>query len=273
MGIRFACHVCDKHLNIKQELAGRRGVCPACSSRFRIPLQDAEKSTPVESKQQQVGPQAAHQSTRHQPATQRSTTFDVDTASHPSPTAHQSAIGSVEQPTDDPGISTPGIATPGDVFVGQNKAEGIPTDPVSGSSISMLDDEPDATWYVRPPSGGQYGPATGTVLRQWISEGRVAATALLWRDGWPQWRDACEALPELAIHLPQGSAVAEQTTTSASDSTAKSPSPIQSPELTGQSEIGAQRRNRSFRRVSLIGLLSVVALALVGVLVIVIKNG
>ena len=28
MGIRFACHVCGKHLNIKRDLAGRRGVCP-----------------------------------------------------------------------------------------------------------------------------------------------------------------------------------------------------------------------------------------------------
>ncbi len=48
MGIRFACHECGKRLNIKSELAGRRGVCPACSAKMRIPLSDAETSTPVE---------------------------------------------------------------------------------------------------------------------------------------------------------------------------------------------------------------------------------
>ncbi|HBV61746.1 MAG TPA: hypothetical protein DEF45_01870, partial [Rhodopirellula sp.] len=48
MGVRFACHVCQKQLNIKRDLAGRRGVCPHCQSRFRIPLEDAEQSTPVD---------------------------------------------------------------------------------------------------------------------------------------------------------------------------------------------------------------------------------
>ena len=37
MGIRFACHACGKRLNIKSELAGRRGVCPACSQTISHP--------------------------------------------------------------------------------------------------------------------------------------------------------------------------------------------------------------------------------------------
>ncbi len=61
MGIRFACHVCDKQLNIKQELAGRRGVCPACSSRFRIPLEDAERSTPIDVRGSDLSAAAAQQ--------------------------------------------------------------------------------------------------------------------------------------------------------------------------------------------------------------------
>ncbi len=47
MGIRFRCHHCEKKLNIKRELAGRRGICPACQGRFRIPLQDCEFSGDV----------------------------------------------------------------------------------------------------------------------------------------------------------------------------------------------------------------------------------
>ena len=39
------------------------------------------------------------------------------------------------------------------------------------------------------------------MLTQWIDEGRVASSALLWRDGWPQWRSAAEALPEFQSHL------------------------------------------------------------------------
>ena len=56
MGIRFACHVCAKQLNIKEELAGKRGICPACSSKFRIPKQDAERSLPIEDPPGRVEP-------------------------------------------------------------------------------------------------------------------------------------------------------------------------------------------------------------------------
>ncbi len=234
MGIRFACHVCDKHLNIKQELAGRRGVCPACSSRFRIPLEDAEKSTPIESEPR------------------------VSAAEDPQA---RNGRGRLQDPAE-PRPRSAGSENPGDLD---------PIESAGSVSISLLDEDVDATWYVRPPSGGQYGPATGAVLRQWINEGRVASTALLWRDGWPQWRDACEAMPELAIHLPQGNAAHKNATTPTTASPVKTPPSPQSPELAGQPMLGAQKRSRSMRRVFLIGLLSVVALTLIGVLVIVVE--
>ena len=41
---------------------------------------------------------------------------------------------------------------------------------------------PDAVWYVRPPTGGQFGPADGTIMRRWLNEGRVSAEALVWRE-------------------------------------------------------------------------------------------
>jgi hypothetical protein len=52
-------------------------------------------------------------------------------------------------------------------------------------------------WYVRPPSGGQYGPAHGDVLRKWISEGRVSADSMVWREGWNGWRGGGEVFPYL----------------------------------------------------------------------------
>jgi hypothetical protein len=235
MGIRFACHVCDKHLNIKQELAGRRGVCPACSSRFRIPLEDAEKSTPIESDPQVNGAE------------------DLQA---------RNGTGRFEGPAE-PRPSGAG---------GENPADLEAIESAGGIAISLLNEDADATWYVRPPSGGQYGPATGTVLRQWINEGRVASTALLWRDGWPQWRDASEALPELAIHLPQGNSSLGNATKAAATAEVESPPSPQTPAFSGQPTVGAHRRDRSLRRVLLTGLLLVVALTLIGVLVIVVKS-
>jgi hypothetical protein len=52
-------------------------------------------------------------------------------------------------------------------------------------------------WYVRPPTGGQFGPAAGDVMRSWLAEGRVSADSLLWREGWRDWLEAGEVFPQL----------------------------------------------------------------------------
>jgi hypothetical protein len=48
----------------------------------------------------------------------------------------------------------------------------------------------ELVWYVRPPTGGQYGPARGEVMRRWIDEGRICPDCLVWREGWTEWLQA-----------------------------------------------------------------------------------
>jgi hypothetical protein len=57
--------------------------------------------------------------------------------------------------------------------------------------------EDSAAWYVRPASGGQFGPVDTAGFRQWIGEGRVAADAWVWRTGWSDWRPGVEAVRSL----------------------------------------------------------------------------
>jgi hypothetical protein len=56
-------------------------------------------------------------------------------------------------------------------------------------------------WYVRPSVGGQFGPATEGVFRDWIADGRVTADAYVWREGWPEWKLAREAANVLPAPL------------------------------------------------------------------------
>lgn len=56
---------------------------------------------------------------------------------------------------------------------------------------------PGAAWYVRPQSGGQFGPAKASTMRAWLDEGRVGAGSMVWRDGWAEWRSASEIFPQL----------------------------------------------------------------------------
>ena len=245
MGIRFACHVCQRRLNIKRELAGRRGICPVCAARIRIPLEDCETSTPIDER----------------PLAVASPTNRVGSSGHPR------SDQPVEVPGDDASLATHHSTPAVDSAADEKSNPADPSSQADRETPDGLSDEAEATWYVRPPSGGQYGPATTELLRQWIGEGRVAATALLWREGWPQWRDASDALPEYADRMPAGGG-----------STVPNPAPVisstdlpdaidsQATESAEPATAKAMPRSKWTRAVMTIGLLSVLALSLILVL-------
>jgi hypothetical protein len=67
----------------------------------------------------------------------------------------------------------------------------------------------DARWYVRPPSGGQYGPATTQTLLDWIKQRRITADSLVWREGLENWILARDLIPEpFGGQVPAAGAVA-----------------------------------------------------------------
>lgn len=298
MGVRFSCHGCRKPLNIKNELAGRRGVCPECGLRFRIPKEDADFSVPLEE------PRQSRISGRH------SSAGNQGNASH---VASDSGVATLEA------VQTAAVLSAADAQSVSNDPLASDSNPVVADPIaSAIDDiatDDSATWYVRPPSGGQYGPANGETLKSWIVEGRVARNALLWRDGWPQWREASEAMPQIADSLPGGSGelpdgVFNQST-SANTATANTAtantatsgvasSPVsggaigggatgggqdalpsalgnlvnakESVELRGNHDLGATRRKRSSRRAQMVAVLAVLVIGLIVTLVLVATN-
>lgn len=248
MGIRFSCHACAKPLNIKTELAGRRGICPECNTRFRIPQQDAEFSSPID-----------------QPA-----------EAMPSRPTHSDS-----PPSDgtNPGQTPPGeAASPASDATARQKQTAAPVSDAAEADDSLSSETP-ATWYVRPPSGGQYGPAATDVLKAWIREGRVAKNALLWRDGWPQWREASEALPEIADSLPGNPTQASEDVFSGGAGHFRKTAPVTLDQtqpieaaVRGDSQIGTVRRDRSMRRMMLVGALAAVVVGLIIILIAVAGN-
>jgi hypothetical protein len=71
----------------------------------------------------------------------------------------------------------------------------------ASASADPIAEDPTAVWYVRPTSGGQFGPASAEIMRAWLGEGRVGASSLVWRAGWPEWRPAVSVFPELQAAL------------------------------------------------------------------------
>ena len=81
--------------------------------------------------------------------------------------------------------ANPAVSQPADFSTSKQ----TPLDPITES--------PDAVWYVRPSAGGQYGPARGDVMRRWLTEGRVSADSMVWREGWEDWQLAGPMFPSL----------------------------------------------------------------------------
>lgn len=166
MGIKFLCPNGHK-LHVKAFLSGKKAICPKCGVRVVVPAADAS----VLSDQSYAS------------GAGDSTILAGESAIVASKSTHSAAGQSDDDPTD----------------------SGVATLPASGTSATAssdpIDDAPSAVWYVRPATGGQFGPASGEIMRAWISEGRVGASSLVWRAGWPEWRAAAGIFPQLGSLL------------------------------------------------------------------------
>lgn len=218
MGIRFFCPNGHK-LNVKAFQAGQRGICPVCGTKVQIPL---ESTRPGSSRRKTKGDRAG---TGYD---QRLAGAELEAASFPSPPVSMAApdppgqelpsvdktpnhIAAPSTPATEPhsghGAAQP-AAAPSPLFLnhGEPTAAKVasfgtdtgvsPADPAPPAT-DPLSDSADLVWYVRPPSGGQYGPATSPIMRAWISEGRVPPDALVWREGWRDWRQASTVFSHL----------------------------------------------------------------------------
>ncbi len=238
MGIKFRCQSCDKKLHVKAFLAGKRGVCPFCGAKVRIP----KESQPTRASESSDG------------GLDGSTMAAEHEGSQPETAVKQSSVAAAKS-------STAKTAT-------------RPAASAPRPAADPITEAPDAVWYVRPPSGGQYGPADGDIMRRWLEEGRVGADSLVWREGWPDWKIAASAFPTLR----QASSQLVETGTTKS--------PVESPEdpFAGIDKRPVDKRpvtrlgtTRSARRtmgrsVAIVVSLSVICVALLVALYLVLRN-
>lgn len=166
MGIRFRCPNGHK-VHVKAFLAGKMGICPHCQAKMVIP----EHSDPELS------------------AEERSDEGGADRG--PLDSGPEQAGGARETAAAQPKSGQ----APVPAFVAPPTPPPAPRAPAAASPELSAAAAPEPRWYVRPPTGGQYGPASESVFRGWIQDARVAPDAYVWREGWADWRLAREVLP------------------------------------------------------------------------------
>lgn len=227
MGIRFYCPNGHK-LNVKAFQAGRRGICPYCGASVLIPTESTrgtgKRRTATAPEQRaatpsQLAPQPAPLSTGPAvaipvaPMADPSVGQTVARAPMPQPAAPLPAtplaagsqpttvLPTVPQPT--PSVLSADGAAPVAFPAVVAPAAPVTQPPVpqvaqgAAAIADPLAEAPNAVWYVRPASGGQYGPATAEVMRTWLAEGRIGADTLVWREGWRDWQQAAGVFPQL----------------------------------------------------------------------------
>jgi hypothetical protein len=188
MGIRFYCPNGHK-LNVKSFQAGKKGICPYCGAKFNIPIASTRKS----SKEERAALRAL-----------------AAASSLPHPVSQNFSTGSLENLSISQSAKFPPSASPivkstnsgEDSISSEEKTIPLAGDSATRQSIDPFADAGDIVWYVRPPTGGQYGPATTTIMRQWLSEGRISPDSLVWREGWRDWQQASAVFPQLRFSDP-----------------------------------------------------------------------
>jgi hypothetical protein len=173
MGIRFRCPNGHK-LHVKAFLAGMRGVCPDCGIKVAIPLtSDAEFDREIaEPKPARMGGRPADHGAL--PSLPR-----IDVRGNRRSESLADGSATVATTTSPPQVMARAAG----------ESPESSADPVSAA--------PQAQWFVRPPTGGQFGPANGALLKTWLAEGRITADSYLWRQGWTEWKRAETVFPPL----------------------------------------------------------------------------
>lgn len=290
MGIRFHCHMCNHALHVKDFLAGKRGKCPNCNGSFRIPQggdgyslsidelaksdsaivravrpknpspPSAAKPTTTEPKASPASPSPAVDA--NQPNTDKETEAKKATTKSDSASRERSKKPSADGKLDK---SSKSVAQPS--AVAPNRSAPVSHGALPASIASLH----NVQWYVRPPSGGQFGPAATSLLATWIDENRITADSYLWREGMEQWQLASELLPEVFPTTAPSSPAPTPPVASAASASAAEDDLLQaagpSSLALNKASAAIKRRRQQTQQWLILGVLVAIALALIGVLI------
>ena len=207
MGIRFFCPNGHK-LHVKSFQAGHKGICPFCGATIDIPLTstrgsskgslgDKSQHSPSPDDEEGINLNAiapgsaslSHLDNNSFIATDKDQEIELGAPLDRSVSVPSLSTGFGNLNGGGPGMNSYGSAAPGPAAQ-MPAAPAAPADPFA--------EAPQAVWFVRPSSGGQYGPASADIMKSWLEEGRVVNDSLIWREGWPDWKEAQNVFPQFA---------------------------------------------------------------------------
>ncbi len=140
-------------VKVKDDLAGRKGICPQCAARFRIPEKGAEL-----------------------PLARVVSLDEAEAAGLPrARAANRSGASRPQQPA----AAEPGVTHP---------AAADPVAAVEPAAVHpSIAERPDLSWCLAVPGGQPSPPLSGEAMQRWLEAGHATGEELVWRADWPDW--------------------------------------------------------------------------------------
>jgi len=170
MGIVAYCPQ-GHRVKVKDELAGKKGLCPICGVKFRIPEGDGG------TRHDHGGAETAHgegDRVEHAP-------LIAEAGGAGLPTARFVAI--------DPAVvATLPRALPVAASVAPAAATVMPSAPEMQRPLHpTIAERPDLTWSIALPGGDPSPPLPAAAMQEWLDARGWTGEEFVWRADWPQW--------------------------------------------------------------------------------------
>ena len=193
MGIVAYCPQ-GHRVKVKDDLAGKKGLCPICGVKFRIPPADGGPPHERPATEAAHGEAAEH---GRSPPLPEATAAGLPTARFvsidpavvatlpravPASAAAETAVIA----------SVPPAPTPGTVPV--------PVEPVAAEQQRPLHptiaERPDLAWSIALPGGDPLPPLSAVAMQDWLDAREWTGEEFVWRADWPQWLPFRQVFPE-----------------------------------------------------------------------------
>jgi hypothetical protein len=178
-------------MKVKDYLAGRKGICPTCGARFRIPPSAAVP--PGGS----VPPVVVATQPASRPSSDAAGSLPLAAGRGIAPLAAvvsldaSSAAGLPDLLMLVDSVDAGGLDGP------PSAAVQVDPDPTADLEVDEEDDASAAlAWYIAIPGGEPSAALCEPELLAWLDSGRATGREVVWRSDWPGWRPIAEAFPD-----------------------------------------------------------------------------
>jgi len=164
-------------INVKDSFAGRKGLCPTCGAKFRVPAPGS--SSP--------GPESALPTAR---------LLDLDAAVAATlprvlPLDREAVAATVAHDAGRP--ATRDLLPPAEPVL-----DPAPAPTAAWPTLHpVLAERPDLLWCIAFPGGEPTEPLPAESMQAWLDAGQAEGTEVVWRSDWPEWRPARDVFPDV----------------------------------------------------------------------------